>query len=62
MITDSDMREQVKTALGPFVEEYDVNAIVDEIQRYYGTVDVGQVDDVEFWRVVAGHALPPLPK
>jgi len=56
-ITDRDMREQVTTSLEPYEEDYDVNAIVDEIQAKYGTININKFpDDVEvYWTIVKSH-------
>ena len=52
-MTDMDMREQVIQALDAQGDEYDVQAIVDEIQRRYGTVDIDHVGPDEFWEIVS---------
>lgn len=40
IITDANMRQQVIETLGADVEEYDINAIVDEIQAAHGRIDI----------------------
>lgn len=55
MITDADMRTQVEHALGFDVEEYNVPAIVDDIQHEFGTVDIDGVPAARFWEIVAKH-------
>jgi hypothetical protein len=54
--TDQDMRTQVTATLDGTDGEHDVNAIVDEIQAKFGTVDVGSVDVEVYWDIVAQHA------
>jgi len=55
MITDADMRTQVEHALGFDVDGYDVAAIVDTIQREFGTINIDDVPAVRFWEIVADH-------
>lgn len=56
MITDSDMRYQVEQALADEAGDFNVPAIVDEIQRKYGTVHVDRVPNSRFWEIVQHHA------
>jgi hypothetical protein len=53
MITDKDMKRQVIAALDGREGDYKVNKIVDDIQAVYGTVDIDDVPDGEFWDIVA---------
>lgn len=53
--TDRDMRDQVAIALGGYTAEYDMEAIVDDVQARYGTVDIDSVPDDEFWAIVERH-------
>lgn len=54
VITDRDMREQVLATLDGFhPEDYNVEAIVEEIQRVYGTVSVESIEDGAYWEIVA---------
>jgi hypothetical protein len=55
MITDRDMRDQVREVLGADVEDFDVEAIVDHIQRDFGTVHIEKVPDGRFWAIVRHH-------
>lgn len=57
MTTDSDMRNQVCETLGAESADFDVTAIVDDIQRAYGTVDVGTIPSDAFWTIVERHAI-----
>jgi hypothetical protein len=57
MITDRDMRDQVLATLDGVAHEYDVAAIVEEIQHRYGTVDVDAVPDAEYWEIVRAREL-----
>lgn len=57
LITDHTMREQVYEALGNEAVNFDVTAIVDEIQRTYGTVDIDTIDAAEFWPLVDRHGI-----
>lgn len=58
--TDRDMRDQVKASIegsGEHARDYDVHAIVEELQAVYGTVPVDSVEDNDyFWGVVERHA------
>jgi hypothetical protein len=56
MVTDRDMREQVIATLDGDDTEHNVDAIVAEIQRTYGTVDISAVPHVRYWDIVARHA------
>jgi hypothetical protein len=53
MMTDKDMREQVIQALGDDAGNYQIDWIVEEIQRRYGTVDIDHVGPAEFWEIVS---------
>lgn len=53
--TDRDMRNQIHEALGDEDACFDITAIVDEIQRTHGTVDIDTVPAAEFWAIVNRH-------
>jgi hypothetical protein len=59
MITDRDVREQVKVTVNAGGEDLavgiDVDGIVDEILSRYGLVDIEMIDNEEFWEMVARH-------
>ncbi|MEU8136088.1 hypothetical protein [Streptodolium elevatio] len=55
MFTQTDLRNQVITATDASEGTYDVDAIVEEIQDTYGTVDVDTLDHHEFWDIVFKH-------
>lgn len=57
--TDHDMRDQVAQSLGGEVGEYDIPAIVDEIQSAYGTVPIDEVPHVIYWGIVLRHCTDP---
>jgi hypothetical protein len=56
VLTDLDLANQVKTTLAEDVAEYDVEAIVTEIQATYGTVDVDTIEGFAYWDIVEKHA------
>jgi hypothetical protein len=60
-ITDHDMREQVKAALTSYVDSFDVEGIVNDLQAQFGTVDVETIDSVLFWRTVGRHDVENVP-
>lgn len=53
--TARNMRMDVRHFLGSSAVEFDVAAIVDDIQRDHGTVDIDTLNNVYFWRVVMRH-------
>lgn len=57
IITDRDMREQVTDSLTPYADDYDVNAIVDDIQALHGTININRwPGDIEsYWEIVQKH-------
>lgn len=55
MVTDHDMRDQVAESLGSEGADLDVHAIVDELQRKYGTVHIDTIDHDEYWAIVMKH-------
>ena len=60
MITDRDIADQVKASLNTDVDDFDVEGIVDEIQRTYGpfgVADVLDIDHADFWKIVEKHAI-----
>lgn len=57
MFTDHDMRDQIHEALGEEDANFNITAIVDEIQRTYGTVDIDTIPASEFWPLVDRHGI-----
>lgn len=57
MITSTDMRDFVIRTLDGREDEFDVDAIVDDLQAKYGTVDLDgdAVDSDTYWQIVARH-------
>lgn len=55
MATDEYMRVQVEHALGFDVDEYDVPAIIDDIQHEFGTMNIDTIPADRFWGIVANH-------
>lgn len=58
-ITDHDMRDQVAESLGSEGGEYDIPAIVDEIQEHYGTTHIDNVPHDAYWTIVLRHCTDP---
>lgn len=54
-VTDRDMLAGVVNALGDDVVEFDTKAIVDDLQKRYGTVDIDTIDPAAFWDIVSRH-------
>lgn len=54
--TSRDLRDQIATATDASDGEYDVDAIVQEIIKRHGAVDVDTLDSGEFWTIVGKHA------
>lgn len=57
VITDEDVRAEVLTTLADRKDEFDVQAIVSEIQATYGTVHIDVIDGEAYWDLVLRHAL-----
>lgn len=57
IITDHDMRDQVREALADVVAEYSVSEIVGALQASFGTVDVDTIPGEIFWDVVYDNRL-----
>jgi hypothetical protein len=55
VFTDSDLTNQVRATLAGFEAEYDVQAIVAEIQTAYGTVDIDAVEPDAYWVIIQNH-------
>lgn len=65
MITDRDITDQVALTIQGTdnVETIDVVGIVREIIATYGLGDIGDIEDDEYWAIVARHdstQAPPL--
>lgn len=56
MFTDLDLTNQVKTTLAGELGEFDVEAIVSEIQATYGTVNIDVIEAGAYWAIVEKHA------
>lgn len=54
--TDRDLREEVTESLGTDVADFDVDAIVDELQATFGTRSIETLAHAEYWGVVEKHA------
>jgi hypothetical protein len=57
VITDRDIREQVARSIdgADESENFDVEAITDEIRSTYGLVDIDAIPAEEYWAIVAKH-------
>lgn len=57
IVTSTDMTEYVKRTLEGVEDasDFDVPAIVDHLQREYGTVDLDEVPDEAYWKIVSQH-------
>lgn len=55
--TDRDLRMQVTHSLTGQADEYDVQAIVDEIQRKYGTVSIATIPGDDYSAILERFAL-----
>ena len=58
--SSSELRDQVRIATDAIVEDindYDVDAIVEDIVEAHGAVDVDTIDSGEFWETVGRHEL-----
>jgi hypothetical protein len=56
MITDRDIRTQVIASLQDEADEFNVEAIVDEIRANYGLVDIEAIETGAYWAIVERHA------
>lgn len=68
IVTRADMVTYVTRTLAEYIGEFDIEAIVDELQAEYGTVDLETVatEDAEagtdrFWVIVERHDLTARP-
>lgn len=55
--TSRDLRDQIKTATDASDGDYDIDAIAEDIQGKYGTVDIDTIPTDEFWTIVGDHSL-----
>jgi hypothetical protein len=55
MFTDRDLLDQVLRTLDGNEDDFDTQAIVDEIQSRYGLVDIDTIDSSAYWDIVARH-------
>jgi len=56
-ITDRDMAEQVSRSLGADADDFDTDAIVEEIRKAYGLIDIDDIDSDTYWALVERHAI-----
>lgn len=54
-VTDHDMRDQVAETLGADGSDFDVPAIVNELQSEYGTVHIDTIEHDAYWAIVMKH-------
>lgn len=59
IVTNLDMIAFVNAALNTDADDFNVEAIVDDLQARYGTVDPETIDDEAFWAVVERHVKDP---
>lgn len=55
MITDRTMKVQVSKTLGAEGFRFDLVAIVDEIKKKFGLIDIGDVPNEKYWAIVEKH-------
>lgn len=56
-ITASEQKAQIVRALDGRENEFDVDALADDIRLQYGAVDIDTIPAREFWELVEGRAL-----
>lgn len=56
-VTDRDMRDQVHEALGAEDACFNITAIVNDLQRDFGTVAVDSIPAEPFWEIVNRHPI-----
>jgi hypothetical protein len=54
-MTSNNMRDQIRTAVNASDGEYDVDAILADLQAAHGTVDIDSIDADAFWTVVLAY-------
>lgn len=57
-LTLRDMSDAIATALGDHGEDYDFDALVDDLHTQYGIVPIDDIPADEFWETAARHHLP----
>lgn len=55
MITDRDITVKVSASLASYEGDFNIPAIVDEIQTTYGLVDIDTIEHDAYWAIVARH-------
>lgn len=55
LITFGDMRAQVLVTLGDHVNDFDVDALVEDLHSTYGRVDVDTIPPADYWGIVKRH-------
>ena len=55
MITYNDIAVQVIESLTDHVDDFNIDGIVRDIIDQYGLVDIGTIDEDEYWGLVEKH-------
>src|SRR5882757_4701442 len=53
-----DMTDAIATALSDHGEDYDLDALIDDLHTRYGIVPIDDIPTDEFWEIAARHHLP----
>jgi hypothetical protein len=56
MTTSRDMRDQITTACDASEGQYDIDAILTDLQTAHGTVNIDAIPADDFWTTVLAHA------
>lgn len=51
----NDIAYQISTTLDDYADDYNIDAIVDEIEKRHGLVDIDSIDSTEYWEIVERH-------
>lgn len=54
-MTSNNMRDQIRTAVNASDGDYDLDAILADLQDAHGTVNIDSIDAAAFWTVVLAH-------
>lgn len=57
MITRQDIMIQVRDTLGVYGDDFDIDAIVDDIVTEYGLIDIDDIPSSEYLPIVERHDL-----
>lgn len=57
-MTLRDMADSIGAALGDHGDDYDLDALIDDLRVRYGIVPIGDIPTDEFWEAVDRHRLP----